>query len=95
MGELDGREPGGVQDLVRVGVADAAEDARVGECSLQGAVLRGQRGAELVQAGGEHVDAAGIDGLHAVFAPEEVKGRAPFGAGFGEDERAVGKVEGG
>jgi hypothetical protein len=33
--------------------------------------------------------------LRIVFAGEEVERGAAFGAGFGEDERAVGKVEGG
>jgi len=33
--------------------------------------------------------------LHVVFVAEEVEGGAALGAGFGEDERAVGKVEGG
>ena len=84
-----------MEDLVGVGVADAAEVARVGEGSLEGAVLGCQCGAEGFEIRGEDIDAAGIDGLHVVFVAEEVKGGATFGAGFGEDERAVGKVEGG
>jgi hypothetical protein len=39
VGLQDGRELGGVEDLVGVGVADAGEDARVGERSLEGAVF--------------------------------------------------------
>jgi hypothetical protein len=94
-GELDRGEVRGVEDLVGVGVADAAEDARVGEGSLEGAVFGGQGGSEFVETRGEDIDAAGIDGLHVVLVAEEVKGGATFGAGFGEDERAVRKVEGG
>jgi hypothetical protein len=33
--------------------------------------------------------------VHVVRVAEEVEGGAALGAGFGEDERAVGKVEGG
>jgi hypothetical protein len=33
--------------------------------------------------------------LHVFFVAKEVEGGAAFGAGFGENERAVGKVEGG
>ena len=84
-----------MEDLVGVGVADAGEDARVGEGSLEGAVFGGQCGAEFFEIGGEDVDAAGIDGLHVFFVAEEVEGGAAFGAGFGEDERAIGEVEGG
>ena len=40
-------------------------------------------------------DAAGVDVLGGGFVGEEVEGGAAFGAGFGEDEGAVGEVEGG
>ena len=93
VGELDGREMGGVKDLVGVGVADAGQDARVGEGSLEGAVFGGEGRAEFFGSGGEDVDAAGIDGLHFFFVAKEVEGGAAFGAGFSEDERAVGEVE--
>ncbi len=59
--ELDGGEAGGVEDLVGVGVADAREDAWVGEGSLESAVLDGECRAEFFEAGREDVDAAGID----------------------------------
>ena len=35
----EGRELGGVQYLVGVGVADAGEDTRVGEGALEGAIF--------------------------------------------------------
>ena len=41
-GQLHRRQLRGVQDLVRVGVADAAEDARVGQRPLERVVLGGQ-----------------------------------------------------
>ncbi len=46
VGLRDGRELRCVKDLVGVGVADAAEDAGIGEGSLEGAVFGGERVAE-------------------------------------------------
>ncbi len=84
-----------MEDLVGVGVADAAEDARVGEGSLEGAVFGGKRVAEGIEIGGEDVDASRINAVEGFFSAEDVKGGSAFGSGFGEDERAVGEVEGG
>jgi len=94
VGELDGGEACGVENLVGVRVADSGENAWIGEGSLEGAVFCCQRNAEFFEIGGEDVDAAWVDGLHVVFVAKQVKGGAAFGACFGEDERAVGKVEG-
>ena len=41
------------------------------------------------------VDSSGVDLFGGGFVGEEVEGGSALGAGFGEDERAVGKVEGG
>ena len=51
VGERDGRELSGVEDLVGVGVADAANEARIGESALEGAVFAGERGAECGEVG--------------------------------------------
>ena len=91
--ELDGREAGGVEDLVGVGVADAGEDARVGEAPLEGAVFGAECGAEVFEGRGEDVDASGVDVFGGGFASEEMEGGTAFGAGFGEDEGALGEVE--
>ena len=45
-GQRERRQPRAVQDLVRVGVADAAEQARVGQRALEGVVLARERCAE-------------------------------------------------
>jgi len=100
VGLQDGGEMGRVEDLVGVSVADAGEDARVGEGSLEGAVFGGEGSAEGCEVGNEdaareEIKAAGVDVFCGRFVGEEVEGGAAFGAGFGEDERAVGKIEGG
>jgi len=84
-----------VEDLVGVGVADAGEDAWVCEGALEGSVLDGECGAEGFEVCGEDIDSAGVDLSCGGFAGEEMEGGSAFGTGFGEDERAVGEVEGG
>ena len=95
VGLEDGREVGGVEDLVGVGVADAGEDAGVGEGSLEGAVFCGEGGAEVFEGCGEDVEAAWIDFVGDGFVGKEMEGSSAFGAGFGEEEGARGEVEGG
>jgi hypothetical protein len=87
-----------VEDLVGVGVADAGEDAGVGESSLEGAVFGGEGSSEGFEVCGEDVvckkiEAARVDFFGGGFVGEEVEGGAAFGAGFGEDEGAVREVE--
>jgi len=94
-GKRDGRELGGVQDFIGVGVADAAEQVLIGERALEGAVFGGEGGAEGIEIGGEGIKAAGIEGAQTFFSANHVERGATLGAGFGEDEGAVGKIEGG
>ena len=57
-----------MEDLVRVGVADAAEDVRIGQRSLQRVALAGEGGSKLFERNVERLDAARIvraDGLLA------------------------------
>ena len=81
--ERDGREACGVENLVGIGVADAADEARVSEGALEGAVLEGERGTKAVKIGGEDFDAAGIDVAEGLLAADEMKRGAALGAGFG------------
>ena len=50
----------GVKDLVRVGVADAAQQMRIRQRALQGVILARQRLAELLDRRRQHFEAAGI-----------------------------------
>jgi hypothetical protein len=85
----------GVEDLVGVGVADAGEDAWVGEGAFEGAVFDSQSGPEGFEVGGEDLDSAGVYFFCGGLVGEEIKRGSALGAGFGEDERAIGEVEGG
>ena len=55
------RQPRRVEDLVRVRVADAAQQPRVGQRPLERVILARQRCAEFVDGRRQHVDAAGIE----------------------------------
>ena len=59
-GELDRREPGGVQDLVGVGISDPGEEPRVGERSLQRMVLGRQHPGKRADVGAEHLETAAV-----------------------------------
>ena len=82
-----------MKNFVGVGVADAAEVARVGESALDGVIFGGERGAECGEVGGEDVDAAGVECGKIFGAFDDVERGAMLRAGFGEDERAIGEIE--
>lgn len=83
------------KNFVRVGVADAGKEARVGERAFERVVGGGEARGELFESGVEDFEAAGIESCEAGFALNDVKRSAFLGAGFGPEERAVGKVESG
>src|ERR1017187_6853022 len=61
-GQSEGRESGRVENLVRVRVPDAADDARIRQCPLQSPVLTAQRRAEAHKIGRENVYASRVHG---------------------------------
>ena len=74
----DRGEMGGMEDLVGVGVANAGEDAWVGEGSFEGAVFGGENRAEGCEVGGEdtvreEIQAAGVDLFRGGFVGEEME----------------------
>jgi hypothetical protein len=82
-----------MQDLVRVCVADTAQDARVGERALQRVIALAQARAERGEIGPEHFHSAAIVVGELRLAREHMQRRATFRAGFGERQRAVGEFE--
>ena len=59
--QLHGRQPRGVQDFIRVGVADAAENVRVGQGALERVVLAREPLGERRQCRVEHFEPTGIE----------------------------------
>ena len=82
-----------MQDLVRVRVADPAEQAGIGQGALQRSVLQSQPRGELVAGGREHLDSARIVFLERGLAVYEVERRALLRTGLGQGQRAAGEVE--
>src|SRR6266705_4693563 len=93
LGEREGRKPGFEQNFVGIGIADAAEEARVGEGALQ-SVVRGEKNrGKARRIGIEHFDAAGIESAKAVFSGDDVERSALLRAGFGPEKSSGGKIE--
>ncbi len=78
-----------MQDLVRIGVADAAEDMWIGQGALQGVVADGQAARELVERRRHYVHSARIESCEPRLALGHVQGRALLRSGFGQGQAAV------
>ncbi len=91
--QLQGRQPGGVQDLVGIGVADAAEEVRVGEGALERVILAVERRGEFLARNVERLDAAGIERLQRRLSAHHHERCALLRPGLGEEERAPREME--
>ena len=83
-----------MEDLVGVGVSDPGEEPRVREGALQGVVLPRQGRAKSGEIGLEHLEAAAPVFRHSLLSPHQVERGSFLRAGLGQEEHAVGKVEG-
>src|SRR5437899_4727033 len=84
-----------VQHLVRVRVADTAEQARIGDRALERAVLALHSISELSETGPEDVESAGIHRGERGLALDQMERGAALGSGLGEHQRAASEFEGG
>ncbi len=84
-----------MQDLVGVGVADAAEERRIGERAFERVIAPLEHRQKLLWAGREHIEAARIMFAQFAVAPHHVQRRAALAARFRQQERAVFKIKGG
>ena len=75
-----------MQDLVRIGVADAAEQPRIGERALERVVLSRQPFGERVDTRVERLQATAVERRERLGAAHEVDRRAALGARLGEHE---------
>ncbi len=83
-----------MQDLVGVGVADAAEQVRIGERALERMVLALHAVGELLETGREDVEPAGIHRGERGLALDQMDRGAALRSGLREDEHPVSKAEG-
>ena len=84
--EGERRKLGFPENFVGVGVADAAEEARVGEGAFESVVGGEECGGELLWRGVEDFQAAWIERAETLFAGDDVERGALFGAGFGPEK---------
>ena len=82
-----------MQDLVGVRIADPAEQAGVGQCTLQRVVLAGEPLAERRELGRHHIDAARVHRVQCFAACEQMQRRATLSAGLGEQQRPAIELE--
>ena len=94
-GHGDRREPRALQDLVGIGIADAAEQLGVAQGALQGVVFRGQAPSEGVGLAGHDLEAARVEGAERRRALDDVQAGPALGAGLAQGQAAVREVEGG
>ncbi len=84
-----------MQDLVGVGVADAAEQVRVGQRALQRVVLELQAGGEGLERRVQHLEAAGVVPREARLALDQVQRGTALGTRLGQRQHAVREFEAG
>ena len=82
-----------MEDLVGIGVADAAERVRIGERALERMALARERFGELRERDLQWLEAAAIVRAQRFLAAHDVDRGAPLRARLGEHERAVVEVE--
>jgi hypothetical protein len=84
-----------MEDLVRVGVADAAEGVRIGERAFERVAFARECGGEGFERDLERFETAAVVLAQSVFAAHDVNRCSSLRAGFGQNKRAVVEVEGG
>src|ERR1700733_9709512 len=84
-----------MQNLIRIGIANAAQNARISKSPLEGSVLDRERVAKSLEIAREHIDATGIDAAQPLLSLEKMQGRTAFGTRFRKNQRTMREVEGG
>ena len=83
-----------MEDLVGVGVADAAEEMRIGQGALERVVLATEDGIELLESRREQLEPARVLRLQGVFAPDQEEGRPCFVPASVSSRLPVREIEG-
>src|SRR5207249_4593412 len=81
------------EDLVGVGVADPAEEPRVGERTLERVTLRDERRTKRREVRAVQLQPARVVRADPLLAPHEVDRSAPLRARLGQHEGARGEIE--
>ena len=81
-----------MKDLVRIRIADAAEQTRIGKRALERVIVFTQRTGEPIEIDVEHVDPARVVIVKRRASTDEKQRRLAFRSRFSEDQRAVVEV---
>ena len=68
-----GRQTRAMQDFVRVGIADAAEQARVGQRAFEGVTATGKRLRKRLERAAQHFQPSRIMGDQRLCAPDQMQ----------------------
>src|SRR5438552_17516252 len=82
-----------MQNLVRIGIADAAEEPRIGERTFQRVVLAHQCIAEGLKGRIQNLESSAVKRSQCTFALSQVKGCTLFRSGFGQEQSSGRKIE--
>ena len=82
-----------MKNLVREGVADAAEQTRIRQRPLERVVLATQCGVEVLQRTLQHFEGMTIEGRQSWLSAHNMNGGALFRSGFREDQRSGIEIE--
>lgn len=88
-----GREPGAVQDFVRIRIANAAEQVRIGQGALERVISQRERRAEFLQRAVEDIQTSRFVNPQGRFALNEVERRPFLCSRFRDRECAARKFE--
>ena len=78
-----------MEDLIRVRVANSAEDMRIGESSLERVVLLPEGRLELLQRRGEDFQSTRVLGMQGGLTTEQVERGPALGSGLGQQQAAL------
>ena len=78
-----------MQNLIRICIADAAQNTWICQGSFESAIFGDKRRAKLIEIDRENLNAAGIDGSQLFFIVKQVQGRAAFRTGLGQNEGTI------
>src|SRR5262245_33806565 len=83
-----------MQNLIRIGVTDAADNSRIGECPLQGTVFGRECSTKGIEVAAEDIDSSRIQSLQIPFPGNHVQRCTMFRPGFRKHEGSTRKIEG-
>src|SRR6185436_5883318 len=83
-----------MKDLVRVGIANAAEEMGIGQRALNGMIFLFQCLGKFLEGTAEHLQAAWIERAQSILSPKHMERRPLFASCFVQEQTAIWKIKG-